>query len=92
VDPGHDVGVRVVPQLGAGPVEEARREEHGAVAAVEHERLAGLDPGQDLAPAAAHWTTLAREVEESLGRSPLDGQHEICSLDTNEERPRPATG
>jgi len=32
------------------------------------------------------------EIGESLTRSPLDGPRETRSPDTNEERPRPATG
>jgi hypothetical protein len=40
----------------------------------------------------AHWTTFVSEVEESLIRSPFDGQRETRSLDANTERPRPATG
>src|SRR5207245_4919943 len=57
VDAGHHVGVRVVPQLGAGAVEKPGREEHRAVAAVEHPRLAGADPVDDLAAARAHVAT-----------------------------------
>ena len=48
VDAPDDVGVRVVPQLGAGAVREPRREQHRPVAAVEHERLAAADPLDDL--------------------------------------------
>src|SRR5262249_39884040 len=51
VDPGHHVGVRVVPQLRARAVEQPGGEEHRAVAAVEHERVAPLDALDDL-PAA----------------------------------------
>src|SRR4029450_12775490 len=48
VDAAHDVGVRVVPQVRAGPVEQAGVEERGPVTAVEDEELTGLDPRDDL--------------------------------------------
>src|SRR5206468_2029194 len=54
VDPSHDVGVGVVPQLGTGAVREARREQHGAVAAVEDEDLARAHALADLPAARRH--------------------------------------
>src|SRR5213596_1425899 len=57
VDAGHDVGVGVVPQLGARAVEQAGREQHGAVAAVEDERVSGLDALHDLPAARLHAET-----------------------------------
>src|SRR5207247_10580574 len=39
VDARDDIGVGVVPQLGTGAVEQTRREQHGAVPAVEDEAL-----------------------------------------------------
>src|SRR5207247_2144780 len=54
VGPRDDVGVGVVPQPRAGAVGEARREQHGAVPAVEDEDLARVDALEDLAPARRH--------------------------------------
>src|SRR5207253_1777066 len=54
VDAGHDVGVGVVPQLGTGAVEQAGREQHRAVAAVEDEDLPHLDALDDLPTTRGH--------------------------------------
>jgi hypothetical protein len=51
MDPRDNICVSIVPQLGAGAVEQASGEEHRAVAAVEDERLAAADAVNDL-PAA----------------------------------------
>src|SRR4030095_2267148 len=59
VDAPHDVGVRVGPQLGTGAVRAPGREQHGAVTAVEDERLAGADPVDDLPAARLHEATSA---------------------------------
>ena len=55
VDVPDDVGMRVVPELGAGAVREASREQHRAVASVEDQQLAGPHAREPLpAPACAH--------------------------------------
>ena len=54
MDPAHDVGVSVVPELGTGAVEKPGGEEHGAVAAVEDEGLAAPDPLDDFPAARFH--------------------------------------
>src|SRR5256885_866725 len=54
VDRADDVGVRVVPQLRAGAIQEPGGEEHRAVAAVEDQRLAAADALEDFPPARAH--------------------------------------
>jgi hypothetical protein len=54
MDLPHDIGVGVVPQLGARPVEEPSREELRPVAAVEHEDLSGPDALEDLPAAPRH--------------------------------------
>src|SRR5947208_3273497 len=59
VDPLHDLGVGVVPQLGAPTVGEARGEEHGAVPAVEDEDLARADAFEDFPAARRHGATSA---------------------------------
>ena len=53
VDPAHHVRVRVVPELRAVAVAEARVEERGAVAAVEDQALAGAEALHDLPAARA---------------------------------------
>ena len=68
VDAAHHVGVRVVPQLRAGAVQEARGEERGAVAAVEDEALAGArraprSPSRAAAPPSGGH----RHAEQLLG-------------------------
>src|SRR3989442_1202662 len=57
VDRADDVGVGVVPQLRTGAVGETGREEHGAVAAVEDQRLALADALEDLPAAGLHRAT-----------------------------------
>ena len=66
VDAPDDVGVRIVPQLGAGAVGEPGREEHGAIAPVEHERLAPADPVDDLPAARLHEATPAAAPTSAL--------------------------
>ena len=57
MDPADDVGVGVVPQLGAGAVQEPGGEEHGAVPAVEDERLAAANALDDFPAACLHRAT-----------------------------------
>src|SRR5207249_8594341 len=66
VDGPHDVGVGVVPQLGAGAVRQARREQHRAVAAVEHEPLAGPHPLEHVPAARLHEAAAAATPTRAL--------------------------
>src|SRR5205823_10527258 len=66
VDPAHDVGMRHVPELGTVAVEESSREQHGPVAAVEHERLARAHPFDDLPPPRLHDATFAIAATSAL--------------------------
>src|SRR5207245_10114026 len=57
VNPLRRLGVGVVPELGASPVREAGREQHGAVPAVEDERLPRAHPLDDLPAPRLHDVT-----------------------------------
>jgi hypothetical protein len=46
----------IVPGLGAGAVQQTRREEHGPVTTVEKEDLTGVDTFENLPPARSHRT------------------------------------
>ena len=69
VDAADHLGMRVVPELRAGAVEQARVEERGAVAAVEDEALPALRALDDLPAARARHQATAATPSSSLART-----------------------
>src|SRR5262249_42596088 len=69
VDTLHHVGMRVVPELRAGAVEQARVEEGGAVAAVEDAPLARLRPLHNLPAAGTRHQAATVTPRSSLART-----------------------